>query len=94
MEKKNTKILYDGKCGRTCIACRKKSDKGSMLRISKFGDVISVDKSQTAMGRGCYICSDKKCMGLLVTKRLLNRAFKCNVDTLVYSDIQTKLETI
>ena len=46
---------------RTCIACRACKDKREMLRVVKYGDEISLDKTGRANGRGAYICNDAEC---------------------------------
>ena len=72
---------------RTCIACRKKLNQNEMIRISKINGDITVEKSHSAFGRGAYICKNKDCVDLVIKKRLLNRAFKSNLDVEVYNQL-------
>ena len=72
---------------RTCIACRKKNNQNEMIRISKINGVVAVEKSHSAFGRGAYICKNKDCVDLVIKKRLLNRAFKSNLDLEVYNQL-------
>ena len=72
---------------RTCIACRACKDKREMLRVVKYGDEISLDKTGKANGRGAYICNDAECFKKLKKSKLLNRAFSCAVDDSVYDKI-------
>lgn len=74
---------------RTCIACRRKADKGELLRIVRTPDgKILVDESKKADGRGVYVCNDSECIDKLIKKRLLNHAFKSNVDNSVYEAVK------
>lgn len=72
---------------RTCIACRKKNCQKDMIRISKFNGTINLEKKHTAFGRGAYICNSKDCINLTIKKRLLNRAFKANLDVEIYNKL-------
>ena len=67
---------------RTCIACRTTRNQDEMLRISKQQDKIEIGSK--SMGRGAYICKKSDCINLTIKKHLLNRAFKCNLNSDVY----------
>lgn len=74
---------------RMCIACRELKEKKSMLRIVKDGaGKIFLDYSFKASGRGAYICDNAECIKKLKKQRLLNKAFSCGVDEVVYSAIE------
>ena len=72
---------------RTCIACRNKNNQNEMIRISKINGIITVEKKHSAFGRGAYICKNKDCVALVINKKLLNRAFKANLDADVYNQL-------
>ena len=72
---------------RTCIACRQEKPKRELIRVVKFNDQISLDLTGKQNGRGAYVCNDKECIQNLKKKKLLNRAFSCNVDDAVYDKI-------
>lgn len=72
---------------RTCIACRSKNQQNNMIRVSKFNGIISVEKKHSSFGRGAYICNSKDCVDLVIKKRLLNRAFKTNLDVEIYNQL-------
>lgn len=72
---------------RTCIACRKKCFQNDMIRIFRFNGVINIDKQHSQFGRGAYICNSKDCINLTIKKRLLNRAFKANLDVEIYNKL-------
>ena len=72
---------------RTCIACRQEKPKRELIRVVKFNDQISLDLTGKQNGRGAYVCNDKECIQNLKKKKLLNRAFSCNVEDAVYDKI-------
>ena len=72
---------------RTCIACRSKKNQNDMIRVCKFNGIISVEKHHSPYGRGAYICKSKNCVDLVIKKRLLNRAFKANLDVEIYNQL-------
>ncbi|MBE5736796.1 MAG: YlxR family protein [Clostridiales bacterium] len=72
---------------RTCIACRQEKPKRELIRVVKFNDQISLDLTGKQNGRGAYVCNDKNCIQNLKKKKLLNRAFSCNVEDAVYDKI-------
>jgi predicted RNA-binding protein YlxR (DUF448 family) len=47
---------------RTCVGCRKKMVKSSMIRFVCTAGSVQVDKKQHLEGRGVYLCRDKSCV--------------------------------
>lgn len=72
---------------RTCIACKACKPKKELIRIVKFGDDISLDRTGRKNGRGAYICDDENCIAKLKKGKLLNRTFSCQVKDEVYDKI-------
>ena len=73
---------------RTCIVCRKKSDKNDFIRIVKSASgEISLDKSKKASGRGCYICNNDECLSKVKKTKALNRNYKTNISEDVYDSV-------
>ena len=72
---------------RKCIACRENKNQYNMLRIAKLGDEIVLDIHYKLGGRGAYVCKDRCCIDLAIKKRLLNRAFKSNLDNAIYDKL-------
>ncbi len=64
---------------RTCIICKSKADKASLLRINYKDNVLSVDNRGNKPGRGAYVCNNSACIKKLNMKSL-NRAMKGNID--------------
>lgn len=72
---------------RTCIACRAEKPKIELIRVVKFNDQITLDKTGKANGRGAYVCNCKECIEKLKKQKMLNRAFSCQVSDEVYDKI-------
>ncbi len=76
---------------RMCVACRQMKSKDELIRVVKNGGNIALDASFKAAGRGAYVCLDSECIKKLVGRRLLNKAFKCEVPDEIYSAIGEKI---
>lgn len=64
---------------RTCLGCGKKQTKALLRRlVLDEQDQPSLDRTQTAPGRGAYLCGPG-CLQAAVKRRALQRAFKKNV---------------
>lgn len=65
---------------RSCIACRKTDDKGSLLRfvLAPDGTVVP-DLQQKLPGRGVYTCMKRACVMSAAQKKQFNRGFKTEV---------------
>ena len=72
---------------RMCIACKETKPKKELIRIVKFEDNFSVDFTGKANGRGTYICNNDDCFDKLCKNKLLNKAYKQNIDNDVYKTI-------
>lgn len=65
---------------RTCIGCKKTSDKSNLIRIVKTPDRnIKIDVDKKLPGRGAYICPNTNCIELALKNRLLDKVFKDEV---------------
>ncbi len=73
---------------RKCIACKTSFPKKELLRIvrDKSGGV-TFDKTHTLEGRGAYVCNSDACIQKCVKNKLLNRAFKTNIEIGVYESV-------
>ncbi len=72
------------KTERTCVACRKKFQQNQMLRIAKSNKGVEIDINNILQGRGAYICKNNECIANVIKKKLLNRAFKTNLESTIY----------
>ncbi|MCL1945015.1 MAG: YlxR family protein [Firmicutes bacterium] len=76
---------------RTCMCCRLKMTKHKLIRITKYGASIELDIKHSKIGRGCYVCPTKKCTDLMISKKTLNRVYKCDVESCVYDKIVSQI---
>lgn len=75
---------------RRCIACRQAKLKHEMLRVCRVKDEYVVDTTYKMNGRSAYICKNNECLNKVIDKKLLNRAFKTNVE--IYSNLRGYIE--
>jgi len=62
---------------RTCIACRKVSDKRTLIRLVVGANGrVDIDISGKKQGRGAYLCRRKACWELAVKKNRLDYALR------------------
>jgi len=69
---------------RRCVACKTCKRQNEMLRVARINQDYKFDINLKLGGRGAYICKDKKCIELTIKKKLLNRAFKTNLNAEIY----------
>ena len=77
---------------RTCVACRKISDKKDMIRIAldKSGEAV-VDPKGTHEGRGAYVCRNAECITGCTGRRCLDRSFRKKISDECYAEAEVKL---
>lgn len=79
---------------RMCIVCKKMLPKSDLIRIVRAPDgSMSFDKTGKKNGRGAYLCDNKDCVERCLKKKLLNKAFKINVDEAVYKLLAEEYES-
>jgi predicted RNA-binding protein YlxR (DUF448 family) len=62
---------------RSCIACRQKADKRTLVRIVRTPEgTVLVDETGRRAGRGAYICAVGACFEKARKGRLLDRALR------------------
>jgi predicted RNA-binding protein YlxR (DUF448 family) len=64
---------------RTCIACRRRAPKRSLLRIARGKTGLRVDPSAIEPGRGAYLHREPQCVDVAFQKRRLVRALRASV---------------
>lgn len=64
---------------RTCLGCGKKQPKRAFHRVCLKISAVVADQSQTAPGRGAYLCG-AGCVRAAVKKRAFQRAFRTKVE--------------
>ena len=66
---------------RTCVVCRQKQNKRSLLRLVMDGDQLMVDPSGKRNGRGAYVCQSANCRQQAVDTMVLNQALRVSLTT-------------
>jgi hypothetical protein len=65
---------------RTCVACKTKGDKKSLVRVVRMpsGEIV-VDPTGKMPGRGAYLCPSPGCLRRAVKEKRLSRALRAEV---------------
>ena len=59
---------------RTCVGCRKRREKGEMVRFKQSENgIFFMDDKKKLGGRGIYLCPDETCLRLAQKKIRLGR---------------------
>jgi predicted RNA-binding protein YlxR (DUF448 family) len=61
---------------RTCIGCRSRDDRASLLRVVLAGNTVVVDSSATASGRGAWVHPTENCVNNAISRGGLARSFR------------------
>ncbi|MBK5306647.1 MAG: YlxR family protein [Frankiaceae bacterium] len=61
---------------RTCVGCRERSAKSSLLRVVADGDRLVPDPSGRLPGRGASVHLDSRCVDLAEKRRAFPRALR------------------
>jgi predicted RNA-binding protein YlxR (DUF448 family) len=64
---------------RRCIACRESKPQDELMRFT-WDEGLRADGQKPADGRGIYLCRDRECIDLAVTRKAFNKALRRNVD--------------
>jgi predicted RNA-binding protein YlxR (DUF448 family) len=69
--------LYSGDFPvRTCVGCRERAAKSSLLRLVAMGDSIFPDPQARLPGRGAYLHPSPECLELAQRRRAFPRALR------------------
>ncbi len=79
---------------RTCVACRKKSNKQDFLKVVKNGEEVQIDETGKLDGRGAYVCKNEICIRKAIKTRAFNRSFKCNINEDFYKNLENYLQNL
>jgi uncharacterized protein len=61
---------------RTCVGCKERAAKSSLLRLVAVGDVIQPDPQARLPGRGAYLHPSLVCLDLARRRRAFPRALR------------------
>jgi predicted RNA-binding protein YlxR (DUF448 family) len=65
---------------RSCVACRKKTDKRQLTRLVKTAEEgLLIDPTGKYNGRGTYLCENPLCWEKAVKTRLLDQALRAEI---------------
>jgi uncharacterized protein len=80
---------------RTCVGCRVRAAKSTMLRVVAVDGALLPDPRGTSHGRGAHLHPDRECLALAERRRAFPRALKLNgpLDTATLLDYVTQTET-
>ena len=77
---------------RQCVGCRESKEKKILIRIVKEKDhIISIDRTGKKNVRGAYLCDDLECLKKARKNRGLNRAFRMEIDDVIYDELERQL---
>lgn len=78
---------------RKCIACNEMKPKKELVRVVKSKDnIVSVDLTGKANGRGAYICPTIECFEEAFRNKKFQRALQTEVTEEVYSGLKKVIE--
>ena len=74
---------------RMCVACRTGRPKRELIRIVKNKEnVVLVDQTGKAQGRGAYICPTLECLERAWKIKALSRALECEITEEMISELK------
>ncbi|SFI00061.1 hypothetical protein SAMN04487830_11715 [Pseudobutyrivibrio sp. OR37] len=77
---------------RKCVACNNMFEKDKLFRLVKINEMVCLDKTYKAQGRGAYVCKNKACLDIALKKKSFNRSFRQAVPTEVIDNLYMELE--
>ncbi len=78
---------------RKCIGCNEMKPKKELIRVVKNKEnLVSVDLTGKANGRGAYICPDIKCFEEAYKNKKFNRALETNITEEVYDKLKEVID--
>lgn len=78
---------------RTCIVKKERFKKEELIRfVLNESNNVLLDVHKNLPGRGVYVHNDSSTIKKLIDKKLLNRAFKTNVDETFYQTLKEKFK--
>ncbi|NBR64935.1 MAG: YlxR family protein [Micrococcales bacterium] len=65
---------------RTCVGCRQRGDRADLIRIINSQGFLKIDTQKSHPGRGSWLHSSSKCLGIAVERSAFGRALKAKMD--------------
>lgn len=77
---------------RMCVACRRKGDQTTFLRVVCAADGrMAVDPGPNLQGRSAYLCRNINCFELARKNRSLQRSLKRPVPDIILQQLKDKI---
>ncbi|MCL2516117.1 MAG: YlxR family protein [Microbacteriaceae bacterium] len=76
---------------RTCIGCRSRAPRSSLLRVVSQDSVLTVDDSAVLPGRGAWVHPSSECIRKALQRKAFGRALRFT-GVLDSSEIERRLE--
>jgi uncharacterized protein len=78
---------------RTCLGCRQRAPRSSLLRVVARDGRAVVDTAARLPGRGAWVHPDSGCVENAIRRRAFGRALRVdNLDTTTLISIETKVD--
>ncbi|MEO7124247.1 MAG: YlxR family protein [Lacisediminihabitans sp.] len=61
---------------RTCLGCRKRGNKSSLLRVVALDGEVIADHSATLLGRGAWVHPTLTCIETSIARKAFSRALR------------------
>lgn len=61
---------------RSCVVCRKKTDKRDLIRLVFAADSLRIDETGKMNGRGAYLCRKQECWESAASRSTLDNALR------------------
>jgi hypothetical protein len=79
---------------RTCVGCKARAAKSSLLRLVAAGDGIVPDPQARQPGRGAYLHPSQACFEMALRRRVFSRALRVtgSLDTALLASYLSRAE--
>ncbi|MBN19023.1 MAG: nucleic acid-binding protein [Chloroflexi bacterium] len=87
--------MYDvAKYNRSCIVCRVKTNKYTLIRFVRQNESILLDLNMDMQGRGAYVCKENKCYLQNVIKKKLCYALKISINDINWNKLLLEVNNV
>ncbi|MFX4271158.1 YlxR family protein [Propionibacteriaceae bacterium Y1685] len=79
---------------RTCIGCRGRAGRSTLLRLvhDADADLVRLDERKAAPGRGAHLHDDPDCFALAVRRRAIGRALRLTSQVVVADELRERFD--
>ncbi|WP_217183583.1 YlxR family protein [Streptomyces sp. AC495_CC817] len=73
---------------RTCVGCRTRASRSTLLRVVSQNDILIIDERAVLPGRGAWLHPTRECMEAALRRRAFGRALRVSatLDTQTIED--------